>query len=278
MTKIAFCSDLHLEFKPIDLINEENADVLILSGDIMISEWLHQFPADQDNTTIVSTYQLQAWRFREFLQECSDQFPHVIYVAGNHEFYHGKWYAGLDYLKEECARYPNVHFLENKTFKLDDVLFIGSTLWTDCHKGDPLTIYQLGFSMNDFKIIKNDRSGFRKLEVMETVRRHHQAMDFIEPTVENATSNTKVVVCTHHSPSYLGIVDRYKDDYEINGGYHSDLSTFITANPNIKVWIHGHTHELLDYVLGETRILCNPRGYAGWDATADTFKLKYIEV
>ena len=53
------------------------------------------------------------------------------------------------------------------------------------------------------------------------------------------------------------------DEYEMNGGYHSDLSKFILDNPQILLWTHGHTHEVLDYKLGETRIVCNPRGYEG---------------
>ena len=39
--KIALCSDLHLEFEDIDLKNTEGAEVLVLSGDIMIAEDLH---------------------------------------------------------------------------------------------------------------------------------------------------------------------------------------------------------------------------------------------
>ena len=39
--KIALCSDLHLEFKDVDLKNTEGAEVLILSGDIMVAEYLY---------------------------------------------------------------------------------------------------------------------------------------------------------------------------------------------------------------------------------------------
>jgi len=32
---------------------------------------------------------------------------------------------------------------------------------------------------------------------------------------------------------------------------------------NVDAWIHGHTHNSFDYtVCGETRVICNPRGYA----------------
>lgn len=27
------------------------------------------------------------------------------------------------------------------------------------------------------------------------------------------------------------------------------------------LWIHGHTHEKADYMIGNTRIVSNPRGY-----------------
>jgi len=30
-----------------------------------------------------------------------------------------------------------------------------------------------------------------------------------------------------------------------------------------RLWVHGHTHDSVDYHLGATRVLCNPLGYAG---------------
>ena len=41
--KIAICSDLHLEFGPISLENTENAEVLILSGDILVAADLNVY-------------------------------------------------------------------------------------------------------------------------------------------------------------------------------------------------------------------------------------------
>ena len=50
-------------------------------------------------------------------------------------------------------------------------------------------------------------------------------------------------------------------NYTIN-----DLSDFILDNPNISFWNHGHTHFPFDYMIGETRVLCNPRGYLPYEA------------
>ena len=27
------------------------------------------------------------------------------------------------------------------------------------------------------------------------------------------------------------------------------------------MWFHGHTHDTYDYMIDQTRILCNPKGY-----------------
>jgi hypothetical protein len=64
----------------------------------------------------------------------------------------------------------------------------------------------------------------------------------------------------------------------MNGAYNSRLEDFILARPGIKLWTHGHTHEDFDYMIGSTRVVCNPRGYIDYEDRADHFKLKYVEV
>jgi hypothetical protein len=56
------------------------------------------------------------------------------------------------------------------------------------------------------------------------------------------------------------------------------LSEFIMDHPQIKLWTHGHTHEEFDYMVGSTRIICNPRGYINYENKADSFKLKTVEI
>jgi hypothetical protein len=88
----------------------------------------------------------------------------------------------------------------------------------------------------------------------------------------------KIVVVGHHAPSKLSTKPQYQDDVMVNGAYSSDLSEFILDRPMIKVWTHGHTHHTFDYMIGSTRIVCNPRGYHGYEDRADNFQLQYIEV
>ena len=64
----------------------------------------------------------------------------------------------------------------------------------------------------------------------------------------------------------------------MNGGYSSDLDSFILDHPKIKAWCFGHQHNRVDFMIGPTRIINNSRGYINYEQCADTFKLKYIEV
>jgi len=275
--KIKLVSDLHLEFSDINITNDDNCDVLILGGDIMIAQDLHDHPepnntADQAaiaNGTGLGRRQQASQRYRDFLKRCSFQFSHVIYIAGNHEFYNGKFYAGIDYLREECAKYPNVYFLECDTKVIDDVTFIGGTLWTDMNKGDPLTMHAIEGMMNDFRIIKNDKRNYASMSARDVAGRHARTLAYFRSVLAEQ-HDKKFVVVGHHSPSFQSMHPSYAHETLMNGGYHSDLSEFIMDHPQIKLWTHGHTHHPFDYVIGETRVVCNPRGYENDGYSEDT--------
>ena len=280
--KIKLVSDLHLEFSDCFINNDEGADVLILGGDIMIAQDLHDHPepantADQAaiaNGTGLGRRQMTAQRFRDFFKRCSFQFPHVIYIMGNHEFYNGKFYAGIDYMRDEVAKYPNITMLEQDMKIIDDVVFVGGTLWTNMNKRDPLTMHAIEGMMNDFRIIRNDKRNYATMSALDVAIRHDKTLGYIKHVVQEHKDKTCVVV-GHHSPSFQSVNPIYAHETLMNGGYHSDLSEFIMDHPQIKLWTHGHTHHPFDYVIGETRIVCNPRGYendgyseqTGWDPT-----------
>ena len=276
--KIKLVSDLHLEFSDCVIDNDDNCDVLILGGDICIAQDLHDHPepnntADQAaiaNGTGLGRRQQAAQRYRDFFKRCSFQFPHVIYIMGNHEFYNGKFYAGIDYMREELAKYPNIHMLEQDTVtiqdrnketgEVSDVVFVGGTLWTNMNKRDPLTMHAIEGMMNDFRIIRNDYRNYATMSAQDVAIRHDRTLGYIKVIVEQH-KDKRCVVVGHHTPSFQSMHPMYANDTLMNGGYHSDLSEFILDHPQIKLWTHGHTHHPFDYVIGETRVVCNPRGY-----------------
>ena len=267
--KVNIVSDLHLEFSGIELHNKNDANVLILSGDIMLANDLHdhqpQPHLSYEEASKLGHRLASAVVYRNFLHQCSSRFDHVVYVAGNHEFYNGRFYGSLDHLREECARYDNVHFMEKDAFEYMNVTFVGGTLWTDCNKYDPLTLHAIRDMLNDFSLIRNDQKGFRAMSPADTAVRHRETLAYIRQVILNIREQKgpdhKVVVVGHHSPSLKSISPMYAHDTLMNGAYHSDLSEFILDHPEIVLWTHGHTHHSFDYEIGTTRIICNPRGY-----------------
>jgi len=289
--KIAVCSDLHLEFDDLFIKNEDNIDVLILSGDILVERDLDMYDRRQIEMGFMRA---KSQRFHEFFDRVCFQFPHVIYIMGNHEHYHGDFANTHNELKRKLAHHTNLHVLEKEVFKLDDVTFICGTLWTDMNKEDPITLHAMPRMMNDFRCVVNSnrevnyktfdddgkptfRTRDAKFSPEDAVEEHKKFLDYIK-TIVAEKHDEKFVVVGHHTPSHFSCHPKYSHDQVMNGGYHSDLSEFILDRPQIKLWTHGHTHELFDYMIGETRVVCNPRGYSGYEEVADNFKLKVVEV
>ena len=290
--KIALASDIHLEFGDILLKNEENADVLILSGDICTANQFKKKPKER-------------MMVKDFFKRCSFQFPHVVYIMGNHEHYNFDTVDTYNRLKAELADLPNIHVLEKETWEHNDMTFVAGTLWTDMNKGDPLTLWHCNKGMSDFQVIKNSnrlvqhkRNVYHESERNEdgtlvvksvdhyqtpskwspedSVEDHKKMMDYIKIATENKTK--QYVVVTHHAPSPISIAECYRHDTLMNGAFASDLSEFILNRPQIKLWTHGHMHNVSDYMIGDTRVVCNPRGYIGHEQRAKEFKLRYLEI
>ena len=166
---------------------------------------------------------------------------------------------------------------------LDDITFIGGTLWTDMNRRDNRTLHDISRMMNDFRCVDNsakteDHRGWPgRFTTTDAADDHDAMVAFIDQTIA-ANPAGRYVVVGHHSPSKLSTHPRYQDQFIMNGGYSSSLDDFIQDRPQIKLWTHGHTHEDFDYMIAGCRILCNPRGYINYEERADTWRLKTVEV
>lgn len=69
----------------------------------------------------------------------------------------------------------------------------------------------------------------------------------------------KFIIVTHHAPSLRSIPKSYRTD-SLSAAYASHLDSFVESS-GAKLWIHGHIHTQQDYMIGNTRVICNPRGY-----------------
>jgi hypothetical protein len=203
--------------------------------------------------------------------------------VGNHEHYNGDFAKTIPHFRYVLGYLPNLHILEKETFVLDDITFIGGTLWTDMNKRDTRTLHAISGMMNDFRCVSNsaklvDQRGWNSHFTTTDAADDHDAMlEYIRLMIEGKWDQ-KFVVVGHHAPSRLSTHPRYSSELIMNGGYSSELDDFILDHPQIKLWTHGHTHEDFDYCIGSTRILCNPRGYINYEERADTWRLKTVEI
>ena len=154
--KIAITSDVHLEFGDLDLHNDENADVLILGGDIFVAEDCKNFGYVDGQIKAATTNMLaRGERYRDFLKRCSERFPQVILIMGNHEHYHGDYAQTANVIHTLVGEFSNIHFLDKEWRIINGVLFFGGTLWTDMNGEDPKTLREMAYCMNDYRGVEN---------------------------------------------------------------------------------------------------------------------------
>jgi Icc-related predicted phosphoesterase len=276
--KLYVTSDIHLEFGDLQLENRDDVDVLILSGDICVARDIGR--PDPNNIMEGSRSQ----QVRDFFRRVSRDFPETMFVMGNHEHYHGDFAKTQSRLQEMLITegLTNIHLLEKSCWEFKDYLFIGGTLWTDFNSADPLTLYHAKNAMNDYRGVKNSHVHFYKFTPEHAMEDHMRMKNYIATVIDNRRAlgerSDRVIVVGHHAPSRASTHPRYQHDTLMNGCYSSNMEEFILDRPEIVLWTHGHTHEDFDYMIGTTRVVCNPRGYIGYEARADSWKPKLIEL
>jgi hypothetical protein len=192
-----------------------------------------------------------AQEYRAFFDHVCQEFPQVVYIMGNHEHYSGDVAKTYNILREHLD-YGNLHILEKETWTHQGHTFVCGTLWTNMDNSDSLTLSYCKDAIVD----------------------HEKMLAYIDHATREPGS---YIVVGHHCPSEQSVAECYKGNL-LNGAFRSSLDDFIEARPQIRYWLHGHTHFNFNYWIGETRVVCNPRGYIGHEASADWFKLQYIEV
>ncbi|GGD28909.1 serine/threonine protein phosphatase [Aureimonas glaciei] len=183
----------------------------------------------------------------------------IILVAGNHDFWRSSLDAEIGRFRDRLSFPEGIHLLDGDELILAGTRFIGATLWTDYEiYTDAYTAHATALRfMNDLKMIRTDSYRRRLLPWMlaEEHRRHRDTIDSLLATPFDGPT----VVITHHAPSGRSLLGGRATE-PLDASYASDLEPLIRRHaPDF--WIHGHIHQRQDYAVGDTRILCNPRGY-----------------
>ena len=259
--KNAVISDIHLEFSQMkDTIPQ--VDNLFLPGDVFVANYLNPSRTDKDASKHCNVV-------KDFFHKCLDSAKFIFIVPGNHEFYHGH----ISTIEQNLAQW-----LINLVPELDGVLFVldgnqifdlngkwslaGCTLWSDMNKEDPLSMDAIRSTLNDYKCIYTDEKRKVPIRPINVLAMHKVFLSQLADRYKEAEERDRdMVIMTHHAPTFKSIDPKYKNDSLINGAYASDLSDFILDRPRIKYWLHGHIHAINDYMVGDCRVISNPRGY-----------------
>lgn len=230
--RIRVLSDLHLEVAPFDP-PAAAADVVVLAGDI------------GNGAAGVE------WAKRHFAGP-------VVFVAGNHEPFDAEFHATAAALRAAAAG-SNVRVLDCEETVLGGVRFLGCTLWSDFElygpPGRTVAIESLRRVAPDLRVIA---FGDRRFTTEDWLALHRVHRAWLEERLAPAHAGPTVVV-THFLPHPGGIAPRFAT-HPLNPAFASDLGPLVAR---AALWIHGHTHAASEYVVGGTRVVCNPRGYPG---------------
>ena len=277
---LAVVSDLHPEFyagEPnggwADLPAFEDVDVLALVGD----------------------FGVPLTKGLQWIGDNLGHVPHVIAIAGNHEFYKGEPGSGeegafyqeqMQRGRELAASIGNVHLLQNDVLVLDDhptVRFLGATTWSDLSIR-PETMsrkqamffsqngylerddsrYRSGRPHSDFREIRygagNSRHRFTPSQMLAL---HAESRAFFERTLAEEFSGE--TICLSHMGPAPSVAD---GDHSWLYGWR-DMLPLLEGPIAPSLWIHGHVHSNHEYFCGRTKVLCNPRGYPGENPAFD---------
>jgi hypothetical protein len=277
MVQIQYVSDIHLEThhntsKSIfEKILKPSAPYLALCGDI-------GYPG--------------AKLYEPFLKYCSDNFEHIFYIAGNHEYYNDlkaiKYLKNkrfiensisdedlrrisakfprespedrINKIKEICSKFPNIHFLDKEIFKIPNtnIIIVGCTLWSKLEV-NPLRLPDF----NDFQRICEDKDTLLIPRTYDDWNTEH--VEFLSSAlseIHKISPDSKIVVLTHHCPTYDIIIDKYLlYDPDNMNSFFANKDLISPFGKNVKVWICGHTHGCKEIKVGETVVATNTFGY-----------------
>lgn len=180
----------------------------------------------------------------QYVQKHKD---HMFTINGNHDYYGGHFTDAL---------------YGTKLLEVGGIKIAGATLWTDL--SNPL---DWGYYVNgliDYRHIK----GITQDAMMQTHEAHKHFL----------FNSSADIIVSHHTPSFQSVHERFRG-YPFNSSFSNNFDELIhSMKTPPKLWVHGHTHDEFDYMIGETRVICHPRGYPNEHDDYITYKPLIVEI
>jgi Icc-related predicted phosphoesterase len=248
-------SDLHLEF------HQDVTSVKTLLEKFPHLTCTKSAPAE---TILLLAGDIGSWFYpnlKLFLTDCSNQYKHVLYILGNHEYYSEKNHTMTTI--EELAKTQideinginekhNLYFLNKTSVHIDGVKYLGATLWTD------IAVEQVDMiedSINDYKLIKKTADTI--VTAYDTSAIHKTHVEWL--TEELKDTKTPTVIITHHLPTSKLSHPKYAIYRHLASSFFTNLEDMI--QPNLILWVCGHTHSYMKTQIADTTLITSPFGY-----------------
>ena len=227
--KIRLLSDLHLEGHRFDY-EYAGEDLVVLAGDIHTQS-----------------------RHANFLSTINSNVP-IIMVAGNHEYYGSDIEFTDAYLHHLETVLPNFHYLQNESLHIKGVDFFGGTMFTDMKLYNDVDSAKMYASQGiaDFTWISKDN---KRWSTDNHIDAHKVFSERLQSFLKE--EHSKRVVISHFVPSMV-CADPQFDGSLLNPYFISEMDKYMGWDG---LWLFGHTHSSMDKMVGDTRLVCNPRGY-----------------
>lgn len=270
--KFDLASDLHLNhYAPFrwDNVTPSESDTLIVAGDL--SEDL------EDNAA--------------FLLEAKQHYKNVCYVDGNHDSYNiNKLISERTSVSENEKYYADIaskdgwNYLLANDLVIGDTAIIGNNGWYSWNAGDPkysTNDYRNGWKnyMSDSRLIKFDTAEPDGLAERDAKILSDKVLKY------DADDSIKNIICVTHTLPILQVLtiktEKTSADVAWNllgGSFYNHFNENVNdLSPKVKIWCFGHTHFNHDVVKGNTRYVCQPRGYPG-EPNSFVYRFKALEV
>ena len=171
----------------------------------------------------------------------------VFWIKGNHDYY-GHSFANAD-----------TDFPIPQT--VGGLKIAGATLWTYIR---PDRWYDFRDYMMDYRNIK----GMNYDRYMNAHKTQHDYLFSVGADIW----------VIHHLPSFQSVHEEYRNSNG-NDFFATELShKILEMKKPPKIIVHGHTHRRMDYMIGNTRVICHPRGYPNENSWYNNYEPLIVEI
>ena len=248
--RIGLLSDLHFEFQRdkgksfVASCDPRGLDLLVLAGDI----------------TKMSVGFDRALGFFRKRYDCP-----IVYVHGNHDFYGSDRETVVRATKHAVAQNQGVHWLDCDILEVCGRRILGAPLWYAKRRPPAGSVsspeewaegFMRYYHPEAKRIVMERWPDFDCIDNLSSwvYDEHARSVNFFLDNLREGD-----IAVSHMLPSRVSSPQRFEN--ALSQCFFLTDMTPIIEERKAALWLHGHTHDSVDTLVGATRIVCNPYGY-----------------